>query len=373
MKILNVVSILSSRFGGGNAERTIQLSQELVNAGNECTVLTLEIGDPTLLINKLGGARLEILACLNKRFQVPYFNSSKLKNVIRNSDVIHIMGYWSILAVIVARIARQEGVPYVICPAGALPLFGRSIFLKRIFNFIFGYNLIRNANGWIAVTASELPDFEQYSIKSHDVEVIPNGVVESDFTIPITYSSLIPESPYILFMGRLNYIKGPDLLLDAFIKISANFPLYELVLAGPDEGLLNSLLQKAKFAGLERRVHFVGFVSGSDKVDLYRSAKLLVVPSRIEAMSIVAIEAGICGIPVVMTDQCGLDDLREVSQELVVPVSIHSLSTALEIAIGDHQRLKDWGLEWQKIVRSRFLWKDIGFRFNQFLLGFVER
>jgi glycosyltransferase involved in cell wall biosynthesis len=42
-------------------------------------------------------------------------------------------------------------------------------------------------------------------------------------------------SPYILFLGRLNTIKGPDLLLDAFASIASAFPNHHLVLAGPDD------------------------------------------------------------------------------------------------------------------------------------------
>ena len=71
--------------------------------------------------------------------------------------------------------------PYVVCPAGALPLYGRSKWLKRCYNFIIGDAIIRNASGWIAVTEAEFPQFEEYGVDSSLVTVIPNGVSKEDF------------------------------------------------------------------------------------------------------------------------------------------------------------------------------------------------
>lgn len=370
MRVLNVVSVLSAREGGGNAERTAQLSRALAGIDVECTVLTLDIGDPSGRLHQLGGARLVVLPCINRRFQVPSTMPSTLVGLVRNADVIHLMGYWSFLGAAVARIAEREGVPYVISPAGALPLFGRSRWLKRVFNVVVGQHLVKRAAGWVAVTASELPDFQRYGIDPGKVEVIPNGVDEADFADdPNASASMatLPADPFVLFMGRLNRIKGPDLLLDAFIRVAPDFPKVKLVFAGPDEGLAGALRERATAAGLADRVHLIGFVSGCAKTAAYRAASLLVVPSRLEAMSIVAVEAGVCATPVLMTDQCGLDDVREVAPCLVVPVSVDALASGLKAALSDLAVLKRWGTAWQSIVRDRFLWADIGGRFRDYL------
>jgi glycosyltransferase involved in cell wall biosynthesis len=373
LRILNVVSVLSAKEGGGNAERVTQLSRELSSAGVECTVITLAIGNPHSRKSQLGTARLKVLPCRNHRFQIPDLRAGSLEAIVSDVDVIHLMGYWSLLGVAVATIAKRKGIPYVISPAGALPLFGRSRWIKWAFNTLIGRKLVRSASGWIAVTASELPDFERYGVDTRKVEVIPNGVVESDFDVAADALVELPSAPFILFMGRLNSIKGPDLLLDAFIEIAGDFPRVELVFAGPDEGLGASLRQRVEAAGLTGRVHFLGFVSGHTKTAAYRGASLLVVPSRIEAMSIVAVEAGVCGTPVLMTDQCGLEDVKEVAPDLVVPVSARALADGLTYALGDLERLRSLGLVWQEIVRKRFLWSDIGRRFSSLLEGLARK
>lgn len=103
--------------------------------------------------------------------------------------------------------------------------------------------------------------------------------------------------PYVLFLGRLNEIKGPDLLLDAFCRIADRCAEIHLVLAGPDGRMLQRLRAKSKALGIAARVHFAGYLGGRSKVAALRGASLLAIPSRREAMSIVVLEAGVCGCP----------------------------------------------------------------------------
>lgn len=377
MRVLYVVSVLSGREGGGNAERTVQLSRVLAESGTTCVVLTLDIGKPLERAGQLAGARVVVTPCLNRRFQIPWPAWRRIRELVEQADVVHLIGYWSLLGVMVQAAAWKARVPYVFCPAGALPLFGRSKWLKRLFNLAFGRRLISRASGWIAVTRSELPDFESYGVSPDRVVVIPNGVVEADLEIPvgedIQWASGLHSGRLVLFMGRLNPIKGPDLLLEAFGLVATHFPDVQLVYAGPDEGMRPMLQRRALALGLDGRVSFTGFISGRAKAAAYRAACLLVVPSRVEAMSIVAVEGGVCGTPVLMTDQCGLDDLREVEPGLVVPVSAEGLASGLTLALEDSDRLADWGRRWQALVRERFLWRDLGQQFGAQLERIARR
>jgi glycosyltransferase involved in cell wall biosynthesis len=203
------------------------------------------------------------------------------------------------------------------------------------------------------------------------VAVIPNGVVETDFESDeadgAQWARGIPSGRFVLFMGRLNPIKGPDLLLEAFGRVAAQFSDVRLVYAGPDEGMRSMLERRSLALGIGDRVHFAGFVSGRAKAAAYRAACLLVVPSRLEAMSIVAVEGGICGTPVLMTDQCGLDDLAEINPGLIVPASIDGLTVGLRFALESPRQLADWGGQWRSMVRQRFLWRDIAQQFRALL------
>lgn len=368
LRILNVNDMLDLKTGGGTAERTFQMSRYLAKHGASCKVLTI---DSKYLdeerIEALNPASVTILPSLWGRFNLPRNAWGAIRRLVNEADVIHLMGHWSTLNALVYLAARRANKPYAVCPAGALPLFGRSRFLKRIYNYFVGNAIIRNASAWIAVTEGEFSHFESYGIPSSKVVVIPNGVCEEDFPLVDRAAFLarfgLPDAPLILFMGRLNLIKGPDLLLQAFIQARDKHPEYHLVLTGPDGGMLSELTRMAEAASVSGFVHFLGYVSGADKSAAYRSAKLLVVPSRSEAMSIVAIEAGICGIPVLLTDQCGFGEIRTLDERMEVSATAKGLADGLSKVLADTERLGRFAPVWKDYVSSRFAWDKLVIRY----------
>jgi len=363
MHVLNVNVLLDPVSGGGTAERTFQMSLSLVRAGVECTILTTGIGITDERSQQLGEVRLITLPCIWKRFFIVQFSWRHLKDLIAGVDVIHLMGHWSMLNVLVAHLARQTGTPYVVCPAGELSLFGRSRWIKQLFNFIVGHRILREAAGHIAVTPDEIPAYERYGIKAQRVTVIPNGINAIDFSVDDVNQFKdrfgFGGAPFILFMGRLNPIKGPDLLLEAFCSIAHKYSELHLVFAGPDGGLLDSLKKMTCEHGLTDRVHFIGYVSGHDKTEAYRAAEFLVIPSRLEAMSIVVLEAGIVGTPVLLTDRCGFDAVAKVGGGQIVAATANDLATGLESMLENPAVLKTMGVRLQFHVRQNFIWEVI--------------
>lgn len=364
LRILNVNNSLDLMSGGGTAERTFQMSRYLAKHGAFCKVLTIDSGQlDERRIAALKPAELEVLPCLWRRFNFPGINWLAIRRLVSEADIIHLMGHWSVLNVLVYLAARDAGKPYVVCPAGALPLFGRSKWLKRIYNFLVGNSIVRNASGWIAVTQGELPQFKEYGISSSRVTVIPNGVSGEDFPAvdPVDFKRRyrLPDAPMILFMGRLNLIKGPDILLQAFLMVRHTFPKHHLVFAGPDGGMLASLQEIVEQAGMREIVHFLGYVDGADKSAAYHMASLLVVPSRQEAMSIVAIEAGFCGTPVLLTDQCGFGDVRSIDARLEVPASEVGIASGLTSLLADSNDLAVISPAWSKFVQAQYSWSSL--------------
>lgn len=363
MRVLNVNSSLDPKVGGGTAERTFQMSRFLAGEHVQCVVLTLNIDLNEHRISALLPATVVKLDCIWKRFYLPQIRWKLIRRLVNDADIIHLMGHWSLLNAIVYLATRVSDKPYVVCPAGALPLFGRSKFLKRIYNLVIGKAIIRNASAWIAVTSGELPDFVAYGIRSSRITVIPNGISEDDFPLSDCNEFLsqqgLSNTPVILFMGRLNLIKGPDLLLKAFILVRERIPNSQLVFVGPDGGMLPELQELVDREGLAGQVHFLGYLEGHEKSAAYRCARLLVVPSRQEAMSIVALEAGICGTPVLLTDQCGFSEIRLIDERFEVPATINGLADGLIRLLADPKELKEIAPVWQQFVAQKYAWQSI--------------
>lgn len=363
MKILNVNSLLDPVTGGGTAERTLQISRALMDEGIDCKILTTDVGFRNGSLPRLGGLKVTAFHCLFKRFYIPKVSFAGIKKELSGVDVIHIMGHWSLLNTLVYIAARWMQKPYVVCPAGALPIYGRSKLLKAIYNFIIGRRIVRDASGWIAITEDERSHFEAYGINRQSVVVIPNGINPDDFlgtdVQAFREKNNLHNHNVILFLGRLNSIKGPDILLEAFCRGQEMWPEWHLVFAGPDGGLLDSLKKRAEESAAGGRIHFIGYVGGEEKSAAYRSARLLVIPSRQEAMSIVVLEAGISGIPVLLTDQCGFDVVAKIGGGIVTPATVAGVQGGLATLLNDEKNLNVMGGILKKYVESNYTWRVV--------------
>jgi glycosyltransferase involved in cell wall biosynthesis len=270
------------------------------------------------------------------------------------------MGHWTALNALVyfATMARKK--PYVVCPAGALRIYGRSRILKIVYNLLVGERLIRNASAWIAITEDERIQFEAYGVGRDKVFVIPNGIDPESYpnegAAGFREKHGIGNRPFILFVGRLNVIKGPDILLEAFCRGQHAWPEWHLVFAGPDGGMLSMLKSYAAKSSAHDQVHFIGYVGGAEKSAAYQAADLLVIPSRQEAMSIVVLESGISGTPALLTDQCGFDVVESIGGGKVVPATVEGVHAGLVEMLSDRANLADMGSRLRDYVRDNYTW-----------------
>ena len=366
MRILNVNIAINPLHGGGSAERTYELSKHLSKQGIECGVLTLDLGLTKNILRSLDDVEITAIPCMSERFFLPRLSPDVLKMVkdaIKRADIIHIMGHWSVVNAMAYIFAVRLNKPYVFCPAGTLLIHGRSKLLKRLYNLIIGNRIIGDANVIIASTADEISLIREYGVMSDDVVVITNGVnvgngvLEDESHFRKKFG--IGGSPFILFVGTFSPIKGPDLLLEAFNRVKEKFPSYRLVFAGTDRGMLPELVKSVKQDQVEDRVHFLGYVAGRDKVCAYNATDLLVVPSRSEVISMVALEAGSAGTPVLITDRCGFDEISEIEGGMVVPASVNGLEKGLIELLSRPERLKVMGKALQRHVTINYGWDNI--------------
>lgn len=363
MKVLNVNHTIDPVTGGGTAERTRQMSRWLRRAGVEAATLTTDTGLSPEAISELTDEGTIILPTILRRYYMPRWSIRQVGALVKDADIVHLMCHWTILNVMAYWAAKRQEKPYVVCAAGSLPLSNRSRLMKRFYNAAIGRQIVRNADGYIAITRDEIDEYRAYGIDAGQVTVIPNGICDEDFSASdadgFREKHGLGDRRLVLFLGRLDYMKGPDLLLDAFRNVAARFIDYDLVYAGPDSGMLATIQRVAKESGLRDRVHFVGYIGGPDRSRAYHAADLLVIPSRREAMSIVVLEAGISGTPVLATDQCGLGEVGEIGGGYVVPCSVEGLEGGLVACLADPTGLKVMGERLQRHVRSNYTWDNV--------------
>jgi glycosyltransferase involved in cell wall biosynthesis len=167
------------------------------------------------------------------------------------------------------------------------------------------------------------------------------------------------DEPYILFVGRLAWQKGPDLLLDAIPIVLKRAPKAKFVFAG--EGDMRPELEvKAAEKGIGNSTRFIGYRAGKDLVGLFKSADLICVPSRNEPFGIVILEAWSASKPVVATRTGGpAEFVQHKTTGWTVPSDAPSIGEGLQSVLADDTHARSMGLAGRKEAETRFSWDTI--------------
>ena len=153
-----------------------------------------------------------------------------------------------------------------------------------------------------------------FTLPADKTDVVPNGVDLDDFAVDpqaarAKRAELVgPRTRMVLFAGRLEYEKGVQTLLDAFVRVRATVGPTRLFVAGVGT-YSEALRARVRELGLQRHVRFTGFVRDAELKLLYGAADVAVAPSIYEPFGLVAVEAMACGTPVVVSDTGGLREI----------------------------------------------------------------
>ncbi len=181
--------------------------------------------------------------------------------------------------------------------------------------------VIRRADRIVVATLAELTQLRfLYKADASKMVVIPPGVNVSRFyPIPSDeakeFVGLKPDDRMILFVGRIEPLKGVDTLLEAMscLQMKESRPVHLAIIGGDPSASpekMNAEMARLKnlceVLGLDQSVVFLG-VRDQDKLSYYYSAaEVVVMPSHYESFGMVALEAMACGTPVIASEVGGL-------------------------------------------------------------------
>ncbi|MGL5859552.1 MAG: D-inositol-3-phosphate glycosyltransferase [Angustibacter sp.] len=185
--------------------------------------------------------------------------------------------------------------------------------------------VVAEADRLVANTADEAQQLvDLYDADPRRVTVVHPGVDLERFS-PVSAAGravdrrdlgLPADALVLLFVGRIQPLKAPDVLLDAVGRLLSRRPelrsrLVVAVVGGPSGSGLReptSLVRLARQLGIADRVRFEPPAPAVQLARWYRAADVLVVPSHAESFGLVALEAQACGTPVLAADVSGLRD-----------------------------------------------------------------
>jgi glycosyltransferase involved in cell wall biosynthesis len=272
-------------------------------------------------------------------------------------DVVHIYGLYDLLGSVVGWFCRRRSVPYVLEPLGMFGPKVRSERKKNLYRKLVGNSLFTGAQVVIATSETERAELIAGGLDETKILLRRNGINIDDFeTLPPPGSlrarlKIEAATPLLVFVGRLSFIKGLDLLVKAFAQIKNEA---HLIIAGPDDedGCASEVKKLINELKLHDRVTLAGPLYGDEKLEAFVDADFVVLPSRYESFGNVAAEAIACGTPVLVTDQCGIAPLVDGRAGLVIACDVDGLRSGLQRLLDDQNLLAQLRAGCESVARS---------------------
>ena len=225
------------------------------------------------------------------------------------------------------RIKRKLGVPYGVWTLGSdINVYGGKPILKGILKAVLEEADLLFSNGFslsgkVEAFCGRMPQFMPTNRR------LPEGAERI---------ALERDVPHFLYVGRLEAVKGTDVLIEGMKALMEGGTIARLTLLG-DGRLRGALEKRARDYGLADRITFVGFVRAETVAAYLRACDFLVIPSRSEGMPVVFHEAMQTQVPVIATDVGDLGPLiREYGVgKTVPPGSPEALAAAMRQAVAE--------------------------------------
>lgn len=283
LKILVLIDAWFPHYGGGQIH-VWQLSKRIADMDHQVTILTRNLGRWKKQYKNIKVVRIGFFKQFHNIFgRIEYLIFALFYSLSHRYDVLHAHAFSPGLIIPIIKIFKKQpnvftvhGKGYKIAGFGA----GGKL-LEELVIYKIPYDL--------EITVAKSTLTKKTSAKK--VITIPNGVDIGNFKDAQKNRNRIKN---ILYIGRLSYEKGADLLIEAFKNLKEPGLNLKIVGAGQE-------LKKLKKLAKKPNIQFQGELHGSKLIKQLKETDLLVIPSRTEGQSLVLLEAWAAKLPVLAT------------------------------------------------------------------------
>jgi len=216
------------------------------------------------------------------------------------------------------------------------------------------------------ITISEFSAQEiskHFEISRDKISITPLGVDARYFDLPERKAQqhFLHErgldKPFFLHLGTLQPRKNTERLLDAFEALPNKIQqAHPLVIAGQVGWQVNALMSRINNLTAQGKIHYLGYVSESEKSMLLHAAHALVFPSLYEGFGLPILEAFAAKLPVITSNTTAIPEVANKAAILVNPIDVRALQQAM-IHITESSQLRQELQQKGQLVAKAHSWE----------------
>lgn len=316
MKILQMFDQFNPVVGKGTVILLHGLCKALVERGHQVTLYTSNFKLDPKYTDSIPEVKIHAFHCIS-RFAGFYIMPDMVREAregLGEFDVIHTHCFRSFQNIVMHHYARKYSIPYIVDTHGSLPRRtyerrGLKWLLKWLFDIAFGNMILQDAHKVVAETQLGVREYQEAGVSEDRIQLItppfdtrqfeqlpPHGQFREKYGL---------DGKIVLFLGRINKIKGLDFLVRSFGKLAEVRSDTRLVIVGNDEGYKATLDKLIDRLGLTDKIVFTGFLSGVDKLSALVDADVVVQTSIYEQGAWAPFEAVLCNTPIIVSNNSG--------------------------------------------------------------------
>jgi glycosyltransferase involved in cell wall biosynthesis len=358
MKIIQFIVTIDNSFGGP-ARSVTHLIQSILDLKkqNEIELITTKSKDP--IVNDFED-ELGTIVFLEQGFMG---TAKRMKYHLKDIQNVlyHGHGIWDLPIHQMVKQAISNKIPYIISTRGMVDptSLDKKRIKKNIALKVYQYKDLKKANCLHATAFAEVKNIRSLGLRN-PIAMIPNGVNISEFPDALPEKENKPKK--ILYLSRIHPQKGIGNLIEAWSllndKIKSNW-IIEIVGNGDEKYIseLNGIIHKLN---LSDQIFIKTPVYNTEKINIFRSANLFVLPTYSESFGIVIAEALASYTPVITTVGAPWEELKTANCGWWINIGVEPLKKALESAMQtDEIELVQMGIRGRKLIESKYSMESV--------------
>jgi glycosyltransferase involved in cell wall biosynthesis len=282
-------------------------------------------------------------------------------------DIVHAHGYRCLSSFQAVYVSHSREVPSVLTPHGIYP--SRSFvngLAKSFFDKSLGRLLLDFSDRIVALSEHNRRLISNLGASEDKIVIAPNGVDVEEYTSlrrsKRTLEELHSGGPILLYVGRIDWNKRVDKIVEALPAILKDFPSAKLVVVGPDySNCVNELRDVSRKLKVEDSLVITGNVPREKLLEFYSVANVFVLPSSYEGFGLSMLEAMCCKIPVIASPSGGPGDiLNDRTHALLLKESSpDEISRLVRAVLTDYSLREELVKNAFELVETKYTWKIV--------------